>query len=87
MLAELGKSRNDAIKIFLNTKQRLERNIALRGAYIELNFFVLENGRSYITKYHSDIRLSFSVLLLYCLFSLSFPNSMLFPHIYIQVLT
>jgi len=32
MLAELG---NGTVKMFLNTEQQIERNIVLRGAYIE----------------------------------------------------
>jgi len=31
----LGESYNGAIKMFLNTEQRLRRNVALRDAYIE----------------------------------------------------
>jgi len=35
MLLNLGESRNGALKMFLNTEQRLGRNEALRGAYVE----------------------------------------------------
>jgi len=35
MLPDLDESRNGAMRMFLNTKQQLGRNMALRGAYIE----------------------------------------------------
>jgi len=35
MLPDLSESRNDAMRMFLNTEQRLGRNEVLRGAYVE----------------------------------------------------